>query len=117
MTSRRGTARTASAALAARTGWGALLLVAPGRVLRLTGHVDAGRGPRRLLRVLGARHLAQAALECRGGVRTRNVGTGVDATHALSDVVFACLDSRWRRAAALDALVTGGFVVLGLTNA
>jgi hypothetical protein len=114
-------AKTSPIALAVRLAWGALLLVVPGVVLGLiaarpTADASADRQPRRILRVLGARHLAQAAVEWRRGPTTRNIGTGIDVLHASTDIAFACLDARWRRAALTDALVTTGLVALDLTN-
>ncbi len=103
--------------LAVRVTWGTALLVAPGQILRLMGGADEGRGPRRVMRILGARHLAEAAAERRFGGTAREIGVGVDLIHAASDVGFAWLNARWRRAALTDAAVTAGFAVLGVVNA
>ena len=68
------------------------------------------------MRVLGARHVAQAGAEWAFGGRARRIGTVVDLLHATTSVGFAVVDPRWRRAALSDTTVTTGFVVLGLTN-
>ena len=43
--------------------WGTTLLIAPGGVLRVLGGADEARTPKRIMRVLGARHLLQATAE------------------------------------------------------
>jgi hypothetical protein len=96
--------------------WGAALLVSPGTVLRLFGGVDAGTAPRRVMRVLGARHMAQAGAEWAFGGRAREIGIAVDIVHAATDVGFSIVNPRWRRAALSDTAVTAGFVFLGLAN-
>jgi hypothetical protein len=92
------------------------LLTAPGTVLRLLGGADEDRAPRRLMRVLGARHLVQAGAEYRFGGRARKIGIGVDLLHGATSVVFGVVSPPWRRAAHIDAGVAAGFAVLGATN-
>jgi hypothetical protein len=108
--------RAAPVPLILRAGWGTLLLISPGTVLRLFGGADQGVMPRRVMRVLGARHVAQAGAEWAFGGRARQIGTVVDLLHAATSVGFAFVDPRWRRAALSDTAVTTGFVVLGVTN-
>jgi hypothetical protein len=108
--------RSAPLPLALRAGWGAALLVAPGSVLQLSGDVDAGTTPRRVMRVLGARHLVQAGAEWAGGGRARQIGTVVDLLHAATSVGCSVVSPRWRRAALIDTAVTAAFVLLGLMN-
>ena len=108
--------RAAPVPLALRAAWGTALLAAPGAVLRLFGGTDVGPTPRRVLRVLGARHLAQAGAEWAFGGRARQIGMVVDLLHATTSVGFAVVDRRWRRAALSDTAVTSGFVALGLAN-
>jgi hypothetical protein len=108
--------RAAPVPLALRIAWGTALLISPGTVLRLFGGVDAGTTPRRIMRVLGARHIAQAGAEWAFGGRAREIGIVVDALHAATDVGFSVVNPRWRRAALSDTAVTTGFVILGLTN-
>lgn len=108
--------RAAPVPLALRAAWGTALLASPGTVLGLFGGADVGTTPRRVMRVLGAWHLAQAAVEWAGGGRARQVGMVVDLLHAATSVGFAVIDPRWRRAALSDSAITAGFVALGLTN-
>ena len=108
--------RAAPVPLALRIAWGTALLISPGTVLRLFGGKDAGTTPRRVMRVLGARHIAQAGAEWAFGGRAREIGIVVDVLHAATDVGFSVVNARWRRAALSDTAITTGFVVLGLTN-
>jgi hypothetical protein len=105
-------AKVAPLPLALRVAWGTALLIA----LRLFGGADEGVAPRRIMRVLGARHLVQAAAEQAGGGQVREIGTLVDLLHAGTSVGFGLADRRWRHAAWTDAAITLGFVVLGATN-
>jgi hypothetical protein len=107
---------TSPVGLAARIGWGSALLAAPDLVFRLLGDADDNRRARRILRLLGARHLLQAAAEWRFAGPARRAGVAVDSLHAASDIGFAVIDQRWRRAAAIDAAISIGFVALGATN-
>lgn len=88
----------------ARAAWGALCLLAPASVQRVLsgGRVDA-RGVL-VLRVLGGRHLVQAAATrllpprpALGG------GAAADGLHALSALALAAVDARRRRAALVEA--------------
>jgi hypothetical protein len=99
-----------------RIGWGLMLLLAPGPVLRLFGGADDDRIPRRVMRVLGARHLVQAGAEYRYGGRARKIGIEVDLLHGATSVVLGVVSPPWRRAAFIDAGVAVGFAVLGATN-
>jgi hypothetical protein len=67
-----------------------------------------------VLRVLGARHLAQAAVS---GVAASEslaaLGAVVDTLHSGSCVGLAAASGRWRRAALLDAAVEAGFAAAG----
>ncbi|HEY5271695.1 MAG TPA: hypothetical protein VIJ34_00520 [Acidimicrobiales bacterium] len=96
--------------------WGATLLAAPGTVLLLLGGADEDRTPKRIMRVLGARHLVQAVAEQQFGDLALRVGACVDALHALTGFGFACADARWRRAALADAMITSGFAAVGLSE-
>ncbi|MEJ5946533.1 hypothetical protein WDZ17_14645 [Pseudokineococcus basanitobsidens] len=99
----------------ARAAWGTVCLLAPGLVERSL----AGREPdvraRRVVRVLGARHLVQAA-----GARLLpphlavGGGAAVDAVHALTAAAFGLGDARRRRAALADAAVAAGWCVWGV---
>lgn len=107
-----GMRRAPTAVRAARIAWGATLLAVPSRVLDVTDGRDRRRGaaPPAVLRVLGARHLLQAALEPAGrrpGLRV--LGAIVDGLHALSGLGLAAFDPRWRRAALADAAIATAF--------
>src|SRR5438105_7335248 len=98
-------ARAAGAAFAAvRAAWGALLICCPGPLLRAAaGHPGSG-ADRAVLRVLGTRHLLQAAVTAARPTPTvLGAGGVVDLLHSASQVALACSGPRWRRAAALDA--------------
>ncbi|MEU2616344.1 hypothetical protein ABZ570_33005 [Micromonospora sp. NPDC007271] len=95
----------------ARLAWGATLIVAPRRVLRRWGH------PSRLavgtLRVLGVRHLAQAAVTLRRPApAVLVVGAAADLLHGTSALALAAIDRRQRRLALLDSAIAGGWAVL-----
>lgn len=76
----------------ARAGYGAVLLLAPGRVLSRLAGTALDRTTVRVARVLGVRHLVQAAALLRHP-RWRPAGAAVDAAHAASMVALA----RWAR--------------------
>ena len=98
----------------ARAVTGAARLAFP--ALSLPG-INAGRlslGGRRVVRVLGARQVAQAGLT--GRTPTRAVlwlGAEVDAAHAASMVGLAVCCRRYRRAALGDAAVAGTLAAAG----
>jgi hypothetical protein len=78
----------------------------PGRLITaVTGRQASGRA-RAVARILGARHLAQAAI-C-GAVPARGLieaGSAADGLHAASMLVLAGIDPGLRRALLGDALV------------
>ena len=88
-----------------RAGWGLTLLLVPGRL------VPSGAPPGVVpaARVLGARHLLQAAAS--GVAPTGPVavlGTVVDTLHTGSLLVLAAAAPQWRRVALLDAVIESG---------
>jgi hypothetical protein len=90
--------------------WGTALLLAPHAVLGAVAHGRVPAAAGRVLRALGVRHLAQAALLARrptAGVFALAAVT--DALHASSALAMAAADRRWRTASALDAVVAAGF--------
>jgi hypothetical protein len=111
------TGRMVRASVALRLIWGSTLLFVPGQVLRIMDRATPTAGACRIVRVLGGRHVLQAAAEWRFGARATRLGIAVDALHVATDFGFAGCDRRWRRAAGTDAAVTAGFVVLGLAQA
>jgi len=94
----------------ARAAWGAACLLGPGTVGRLLAGHEPDTRARRVLRVLGARHLVQAA-----GMRLLPApvglvgGTAVDGLHAVTALLAALADPRRRRAELADALVATGW--------
>jgi hypothetical protein len=99
---------------AARACYGAALLCAPGRALRLcTGQAATAR-ERTVARILGARHLAQAALTMwRPRRAVLAAGAGIDACHAASMLALAAAEPRLRRAGLTDALAASAFMAVG----
>jgi len=96
---------------AVRAIWGAVELVEPAVVGRgLLGHEpdDAVQG---VMRILGARHLVQAAAVGLTGGRLHGAGGVVDLLHAGSMVALAAMDARRRRTASVSACVALTFAV------
>lgn len=104
---------------AVRACYGGMLLCAPGLMIRLgTGH-PAGSRARSVTRLLGARHLLQAALTAgpAPGAARLTLGAAVDLTHAASMAGLAAADRSLRRATLADALIEATFAVSGLAAA
>jgi hypothetical protein len=103
----------------ARAGYGAALLAAPGRVISVVTGRPAAPGARATARVLGARHLLQAALTARSGVSARalRAGAAVDLTHAVSMAGLSVAAPRGRRCALADALAETALSAAGLAAA
>jgi hypothetical protein len=104
-----------------RLGWGGLLVVAPGTVLRvITGAPPVSGSQVRLVRVLGTRHVVQAAVEF--GRPTSGVlcaGAAVDLLHAMTCAGAVALAPEWRRPALVDgvgALLLAGGGLLQVRN-
>jgi hypothetical protein len=105
---------------AVRAGWGLVLLTAPGPFLRLDGTAGDDPGARLVCRVLGARHLAQAAVEWwrkEPEVAPVPLGAVVDGLHAASMVGWAALGHRHRRFALLETLTASTFAAADLWSA
>ena len=97
-----------------RAGWAGALLVVPGLLLRAGNQAPVPAAAVAVARVLGVRHLLQAAagvLAPTGSVA--GLGAVVDTLHASSCVAFAAGSPRWRRVALLDAAVETGFAAAG----
>jgi hypothetical protein len=106
---RGGHTRPARWVAIARAGVGLCCLGAPRRLLPATERDSLAA--RRVMRVLGARHLVQAGVEmARPTPAVLALGAGVDAVHALSCLGFAVVGgARWRRGVLLNALGALGF--------
>jgi hypothetical protein len=94
----------------ARAAYGAALLCAPGPIVRMITGVPATPRVRSVVRVLGVRHLAQAAVcglvPARGLIRA---GTATDGLHSASMLALAGVEPRLRRALLADAAVAAAF--------
>jgi hypothetical protein len=97
----------------ARAGYGAALLCAPGPVIRAcTGQVPSPRA-RRVARVLGIRHLAQAAITAWApGPGLVAAGAAIDVCHAASMLALAAANRPLRRAGLADALAAATLAVV-----
>ncbi|MGH9056674.1 MAG: hypothetical protein ACRDYY_12565 [Acidimicrobiales bacterium] len=102
----------------ARLGLGVAHLAAPGFGARaLTGR-PFDRNVRAVVRVLGARQVAQAIVSgTRPSAAVLALGAGVDAVHSLSMLSWALVDRTHRRPALGSALLAGGFSLAGLRAA
>jgi hypothetical protein len=101
-----------------RLAWGLILLVAPGRVLAVAGPFRDQRRVRGVARLLGLRHIAQAAYTARrGDARAAEVGAAVDALHGLSMAGLALRSGAVRRPAALNAAGASAWTLAGLREA
>jgi hypothetical protein len=103
---------------AARAGYGAVQLAAPGYSAeqRLGGPLDPAT--LRVVRVLGARQLAQAGLALGYPAEPlAGLGVAVDALHALSMVPVVAAAPRWRRPALVSGLMATAFAVAGVLAA
>ncbi|MFC0005582.1 hypothetical protein [Micromonospora siamensis] len=99
-----------------RLAWGGLLLLAPGLPLRPLGPGTATAVG--TLRVLGARHIVQAAATgARPTPRVFAAGAAVDAIHSLTALALAAVDRRQRPAALANAVVAAGWAALGVAVA
>jgi hypothetical protein len=98
----------------ARTSYGVALVMAPGLVAYLaTGRIPS-RHWRRVAQLLGARHLAQAAVTALVPVPdVFALGAGADIAHAVSMVMLAGADRAARHAALADALAETVFAAAG----
>lgn len=92
--------------------------MAPGLVTFLATGRFPGRRGRRVAQLLGARHLAQAAITAFVPVPEMfALGAGVDVVHAGSMVVLAAADPVARHAALTDAAAETIFAAAGCSAA
>ena len=97
----------------ARTGWGIALLLAPGPVLRHVHHAPDTRVARGVLRVLGARHVAQGVgLMLRPEHGWLALGATTDALHGLSAVPLALTTGPYGRAGRVEVVVATSLAAL-----
>jgi len=98
--------------------YGVVLVAAPGAVIRLATGQPSGRRERGIARLLGARHLVQAAITALAPVPgVLAAGAGVDTLHTTSMIMLAAADRHVRRAALTDALAESLFAVAGFSSA
>jgi len=99
---------------AARGCYGTALLCAPGLALGLcTGEASSTRA-RAVVRILGARHLAQAVLTLwQPRRKVLAAGAGIDGCHAASMLALAAADPSLRRAGLADAVAATAFTAAG----
>lgn len=92
-----------------RASYGLAQLLAPNAVARRLTCRDADERERVVTRVLGARHLAQAAVLANSSRRAHLLGAAVDALHAASMVGLALVDRSRRRQAWTSAAIASTF--------
>jgi hypothetical protein len=105
---------------AVRACYGAALLLAPGPLIRICTGYPADSRAQWTARVLGARHLTQAALTVGAGPgsqRRLGVSAAVDLVHASSMAGLAAASPRLRRTALTDALLETALAAAGLVLA
>jgi hypothetical protein len=96
----------------ARAGYGTALLVAPGPMIGIVTGQPPSRRARQVARVLGARHLAQAAITALNpGPEVVALGVIVDLLHAASMFAFAAVVPDLRQAELVDALAATALAV------
>ena len=96
---------------ACRATYGMVELLAPGAAeFFLIGSVPDVH-TRTVVRVLGARHLLQAAATTAfgGGAALHQISAGVDSLHALTMLVLAAVDRRRRHPAVANAAIALAF--------
>jgi hypothetical protein len=100
----------------ARASYGAALVVAPGPAIRVATGRRPSRRACRVARVLGTRHLIQAALTAAApGPAVLAIGGQVDAVHTASMLLLAAVSPAGRRAALTDALTEASFAAAGFS--
>lgn len=101
--------------VAARAGYGTVLVAAP-RLLLRTGAATHPDWAPAVARLLGARHLVQAAaLAARP--RLAGLGTAVDLAHAATDLICAAVRPDLRTPPLLDAAVASALAAAALVSA
>jgi hypothetical protein len=99
---------------AARAAYGLALLCWPGQAARLAQGAPADGRIQVVARVLGVRHLTQAAATAaRPSPEVLTLSAGTDLAHAASMLVLAVTDRLRCRAALVDAAVAAAFATAG----
>jgi hypothetical protein len=98
---------------ATRLVWGAVLIVAPGAVVRALSGEHAERSWRWLGLILGARHLVQALFESKRERQPGRTIPVVDGLHGASALSLSLIKPQYRRLGVMDALIAGSFAVWG----
>lgn len=94
----------------ARAVWGLAAVCAPATLVRLVAGAPADHRAVVVTRILGARHLVQAAGSgLAPGSAVLAVGTWVDGLHCLTALGLALVDRRRARAALVDAAIAASF--------
>ena len=101
-----------------RAAYGAVLLCAPGAAIGLCTGQQASTRTRAVVRVLGSRHLIQAAVTARApSALVLRAGVQVDLAHAASMLALGAVGRPLRRAPLADGLVAAIFAALGAASA
>jgi hypothetical protein len=96
----------------ARAGYGAALVCAPGPMIGVVTGQPPSRRARQVARILGVRHLAQAAITALNpGPEVVALGVIVDLLHAASMFAFAAVVPDLRDAELADALAATALAV------
>ncbi len=89
-----------------RIGYGVAMMIFPNLLLDEGTASGSDAAARRVVRVLGARHVVQGAVLFAGNENWHRLGAVVDVLHCASAAVFAAARPRWRRPAGSSALVS-----------
>ena len=101
-----------------RAAYGAVLVCAPSAVIGLCTGQQASARTRAVVRVLGSRHLIQAAVTARApSALVLRAGVQVDLAHAASMLALGAVGRPLRRAPLADGLVAAIFAALGAAGA
>ncbi len=101
-----------------RTGVGAALTAFPDRIASAAQGHPASVFARRFTRVVGVRHLTQAALTLAAPeLLTPSRGAVIDGLHGATTMLLAATSPRHRRAAVINTVVAATFCGLGVVGA
>lgn len=97
-----------------RGAWGLACLVAPRRVAGVAGSGLVDHRAVVVMRILGVRHLVQAALSAWApGSATLAVGVWVDTVHSITAVVFAAVDRPRAPQGLVGAVIAAAWALAG----